>query len=76
MSPDGLPIYGAVPSVPGFFVAVGHSGVTLAPVTGQVFLDLITAGRTDLPIAPYGLDRFTEAHLEWVREPMKGTARR
>ena len=75
MSPDGLPIYGAVPSVPGFFVAVGHSGVTLAPVTGQVFLDLITAGRTDLPIAPYGLDRFTASDLEWMREPVKGAAR-
>ncbi len=75
MAPDGLPIYDAVPQVPGFFVAVGHSGITLAPITGRVFLDLITKGRTDLPIAPYGLSRFTAADLEWMREPIKGAAR-
>lgn len=72
MSPDGLPIYDAVPEVPGFYVAVGHSGVTLAPITGQVFLDLIATGRTDLPIAPYGLSRFTAPDLDWMREPVKG----
>ncbi len=75
MAPDGLPIYDAVPQVPGFFVAVGHSGITLAPITGQVFCDLITKGRTDLPIAPYSLSRFTNADLEWAREPIKGAAR-
>lgn len=73
MSPDGLPIYCAVPEVPGFYVAVGHSGITLAPITGQVFLDLITSGHTSLPIAPYGLDRFTEADHAWAREPVKGS---
>ena len=75
MSPDGLPIYCAVPEVPGFYVAVGHSGVTLAAITGQVFLDLVTTGRTDLPIAPYGLSRFTAADFEWMREPVKGAVR-
>jgi len=75
MSPDGLPIYDVVPQVPGFFVAVGHSGITLAPITGQVFLDLITKGRTDLPIGPYSLSRFTSADYEWMREPIKGAAR-
>jgi len=75
MTPDGLPIYDAVPDVPGFFVAVGHSGITLAPITGQVFRDLIVKGHTDLPIAPYGLGRFTSADFEWSREPIKGSAR-
>lgn len=75
MTPDGLPIYDAVAEVPGFFVAVGHSGITLAPITGQVFLDLISKGRTDLPIAPYALRRFTDADFEWTREPIKGTVR-
>jgi glycine/D-amino acid oxidase-like deaminating enzyme len=72
MAPDGLPIYDAVPQVQGFYVAVGHSGVTLAPITGQVFLDLITKGRTDLPIAPYSLSRFGPADFEWMRQPVKG----
>lgn len=75
MSPDGLPIYGAVPEVPGFFIAVGHSGITLAPITGQVFLDLITTGHTSLPVEPYGLARFTERDYAWAREPVKGDAR-
>jgi sarcosine oxidase subunit beta len=71
MSPDGLPVYSAVPEVPGFYVAVGHSGVTLAPITGQIFLELITTGRTNVPIAPYSLRRFTADDLEWMRDPMK-----
>jgi glycine oxidase ThiO len=75
MPPDGLPIYDTIPDVPGFYVAVGHSGITLAPITAQVFLDLITKGRTDLPIAPYSLSRFTDADLEWARVPIKGAAR-
>lgn len=74
MTPDGLPVYEAVREVPGFHVAVGHSGVTLAAVTGQVFLDLVTTGRTDLPIAPYGLARFTAADHAWTRELVKAAA--
>jgi sarcosine oxidase subunit beta len=66
MSPDGLPVYAAVPEVPGFYVAVGHSGVTLAPITGQIFLDLITTGGTSVALAPYSLRRFTPADLEWM----------
>ena len=74
MAPDGLPVYDAVPAVPGFFIAVGHSGITLAPITGQVFFDLIVKGRSDLPVAPYALSRFTDADLEWAREPIQGAA--
>jgi len=75
MSSDGLPIYTAVPEVPGFYVAVGHSGITLAPITGQLFLDLITTGHTSLPAAPYSLARFTAADYAWAREPVKSGAR-
>ena len=75
MTPDGLPVYDAVQGLPGFYVAVGHSGITLAAVTAQVFLDLITTGRTELPIAPYSLDRFTAADLEWMSQPVKGAVR-
>jgi len=75
MTPDGLPVYDAVPELPGFYIAVGHSGITLAAVTAQVFLDLITKGRTDLPIAPYRLARFTAADREWASQPVKGAVR-
>ena len=76
MPPDGQPIYTAVREVPGFYIAVGHSGITLTPITGQVFLDLITTGQTSLPIAPYGLERFTAADHEWAAQPVKGDAGR
>jgi S-adenosylmethionine:tRNA ribosyltransferase-isomerase len=33
-------------------------GVTLAPITGKIFTDLITKGQTDVPITEYGLERF------------------
>jgi len=56
--PDGVPFLGAVPSVPGFYVAVGHSGITLAPAYGKVLSDLIVDGRTDVPIGPYDPGRF------------------
>jgi len=75
MTPDGHPVYDAVRALPGFYIAVGHSGITLAAVTAQVFLDLITRGRTDLPIAPYSLARFTAADLEWMSHPVKGAVR-
>ena len=38
-------------------------------------LDLITKGRTDLPISPYRLSRFTAADFDWMKEPIKGAAR-
>jgi glycine/D-amino acid oxidase-like deaminating enzyme len=56
--PDGLPFLGPVSSVPGFYVAVGHSGITLSPAYGKVISDLIVDGRTDVPIEPYNPCRF------------------
>jgi sarcosine oxidase subunit beta len=60
MPPDRLPIYDASPAVKGFYVAVGHSGITLAPVTGKIFADLIVRGETNMDLSPYRLDRFTK----------------
>jgi glycine/D-amino acid oxidase-like deaminating enzyme len=58
MPPDRLPIYDGAPAVKGFYVAVGHSGITLAPVTGKIFADLIVRGETDIDLSPYSLKRF------------------
>jgi sarcosine oxidase subunit beta len=58
MTPDRRPIYQKVDGISDFYLAVGHSGITLAPVTGKIFTDLITKGQTDVPIAEYGLERF------------------
>jgi glycine/D-amino acid oxidase-like deaminating enzyme len=60
MTPDRLPIYQKIDGVNDFYVAVGHSGITMAPVTGKIFTDLITQGHTDVPLDGYRVERFTE----------------
>jgi sarcosine oxidase, subunit beta len=56
--PDRLPIYERVDEIEHYYVAVGHSGITLAPVTGRIFSDLILRGETDVPLVPYAARRF------------------
>ena len=70
ISPDNNAILGAVPEVPGFFVATGHSGHGFmhGPATGKLMAELILTGRTSIDISPYGLDRFRMGRT--VREPM------
>lgn len=58
---DGLPILGEVPSQPGVFTAVTHSGVTLGPVIGLSLAELIAGPPTTHDVAPYG----------WQRIPVK-----
>ena len=61
MPPDRLPIYDRVPGIDGFYIAVGHSGITLAPLTGKIFTDWIVDGKTDIDLSPYSLSRFNES---------------
>ncbi|NUL83102.1 MAG: FAD-dependent oxidoreductase [Armatimonadetes bacterium] len=51
-SPDGLPLIGRLPGYDNVYLAAGHyrHGIMLAPVTGIAIADLITEGRTTLPI--------------------------
>ena len=58
MTPDRLPIYQKVDGVSDYYVAVGHSGITLAPITSKIFSELIIRGETDIPIDEYRLERF------------------
>ena len=58
MPPDRLPIYQKMEGVSDFYVAVGHSGMTLAPITGQIFTDWITRGRSAYDLSAYGVERF------------------
>ena len=55
---DGAPIIGEVPAAPGFFNAVTSNGYTLAPAIARLTADLICAGRTDIDIESYRLERF------------------
>ncbi len=58
MPQDERPIAGPVPSVPGFYMAVTHSGVTLAPLLGQLVAQEVTTGQPSPLLAEYRIDRF------------------
>ncbi len=60
-TPDGLPVLGPVAAVPGFFMAAGHEGdgIALSPITGHLIAQLITTGKSDIPLDDFRLDRFT-----------------
>lgn len=57
---DGFPVAGPVSGVPGLWVAVMHSGVTLAPAIGAMLAAEITGGPRDPLLAPYGHGRFAD----------------
>ncbi len=61
LSPDDLPIMGAVPGVDGAYVATGHGrkGILLSTASGKAMADLIVEGRTDcVDLAPFDPARF------------------
>lgn len=57
---DGLPVIGPVPGAPDIFLATGHhmSGVTLAPVTGELIADMIETHRVPELVRPFDPARF------------------
>jgi D-amino-acid dehydrogenase len=63
ITPDGLPILGALPSCRNVYVATGHQmlGVTLAPSTGKLMADLILDGRSAIDLRPFSPGRFGRA---------------
>jgi glycine/D-amino acid oxidase-like deaminating enzyme len=54
---DGFPVVGSFDGLPGLYVAVIHSGVTLAPAIGRFVADELLTGRRDDLLAPYGPGR-------------------
>jgi glycine/D-amino acid oxidase-like deaminating enzyme len=58
MPQDERPIVGPVPGISGFYVAVTHSGVTLAPLVGQLVAQEVTTGQPSPLLAEYRLERF------------------
>lgn len=61
ISPDGLPIIGAIPGTDGkAFVAAGHScwGILNSPATGVAIAELIVEGRTGITIGEFDPARF------------------
>ncbi|MGX1549238.1 NAD(P)/FAD-dependent oxidoreductase [Streptomyces adustus] len=55
---DGFPSVGAVPSVPGYYEAVSHSGITLGPVIGRLLASEILSGTRDELLADFRPERF------------------
>lgn len=55
---DGFPSVGAVPSVPGYYEAVSHSGITLGPVIGRLLASEILSGKRDDLLAGFRPERF------------------
>ncbi|NOX72491.1 MAG: FAD-binding oxidoreductase [Alphaproteobacteria bacterium] len=54
---DGMSIAGAVPGADGLFLIATHSGVTLAPVLGNLMAQLVDTGQVPDELAPFGLHR-------------------
>ena len=53
MPQDGFPVVGQVDGITGLYVAVMHSGVTLAPAIGRFVADELLTGQRDDLLVPY-----------------------
>ncbi len=60
MPGDRLPIVGPVPGLDSLYLALTHSGVTLAPVLGRLVADEIATGEQQRLLAPFRPGRFAE----------------
>jgi 4-methylaminobutanoate oxidase (formaldehyde-forming) len=60
MTPDGNPVLGPVPWLPGLYVASGCcvGGLSLSPASGRALADLIVDGRSDPDLTPLSVERF------------------
>jgi glycine/D-amino acid oxidase-like deaminating enzyme len=68
MPGDRLPIVGPVPGLDGLYLAVTHSGVTLAPVLGRLVADEIATGEPAWLLGPFRPGRFAERATQVVRD--------
>lgn len=59
-SPDQMPLLGRLPGFDNVYIAGGHfrNGILLAPVTGKLMAELLTGGKTSLPLEPFSPARF------------------
>ena len=62
---DGFPAVGRVDGIAGLYVAVMHSGITLAPAIGRLVADEIMTGQRGALLEQYGPDRFSPA-VAWT----------
>lgn len=55
--PDGIPALGRPKSMPGLFLAVTHSGITLAPIVGEIVTQELMHDKRDAALTRYHPDR-------------------
>jgi sarcosine oxidase subunit beta len=62
--PDEIPVIGPSATSPGVLHAFGFCGhgFQLGPIVGSIVAELVDTGATNLPIAPFRIDRFAAAH--------------
>src|SRR5262249_14254077 len=61
-TPDGKPLIGAAPGLPGLWLATGMNsyGVTISAASGHTIADLVAGVRPRFPAGIYRVDRFGE----------------
>ena len=59
MPADGYTVAGRLPRSDNLFIAVTHSGVTLAPVLGSLLADEVAADRMSPLLESFRPDRFS-----------------
>ena len=59
---DGLPVIGFCEAAPNLYIALMHSGVTLAPLVGELAMVEIVDGAHVEMLAPYRPERFRSAN--------------
>ncbi len=56
---DGKTIAGPMPDANGLYVIATHSGITLAPVIGELMAQMLITGKPPDTLAPFGIERFS-----------------
>ena len=55
---DDISVVGPLPGIDGYYICVTHSGVTLAPILGQVVADELIRGTCSVNLEPFRPARF------------------
>jgi len=63
-TPDGVPVIGETPSIPGFILAAGFSGhgFGIGPGAGHLIADIASGHKPIVDPRPYRLERFMPGH--------------
>ncbi len=64
VTPDGVPVIGAISALPGFYLASGFSGhgFGIGPGAGRLMADLVTGAPPIVDPAPFRFERFSRPH--------------